>query len=374
MQYITKPKSHYDNPDEKLSKVGCTVPFTHYEIHSGGNVSACCYSWLPVWVGNTFTDTAEEILNNSKRLRLQEDMKKGCFDDCNDQCPQLNSYLHDVKDKMRYWAIVPLEQLQERLDSKPEIHVYFSYDLSCNLQCPSCRNELILWKPDDPNDWNGQRIAQIHVKVKELVALLLAQGNRVSLSITGSGDPFARPLYWDYLVELASNQINPNLRVNLQTNGVMMTRQNWDLIKPLWNHVNYINLSVDAATEATYKIVRKNGNFKRLKKNIDDLDQMIMDGCFPNMHTWQTNIVVQRDNYRELKQFVEWQLTLKSKPRIWTNLLAQWYHMNDETFNKMAIWTDSHPNRGELLEIMRDPIFKNPQLNLGNLNSMLPKD
>ena len=57
------------------------------------------------------------------------------------------------------------ENLDKKID-ETTMHVGFSYDLSCNLQCPSCRDGLIMWDPYDPEDSNGQRVRQIHEKVK----------------------------------------------------------------------------------------------------------------------------------------------------------------------------------------------------------------
>ena len=368
IQYITQPKSLYPaDAESRLSKFACMVPFKHIEIHTRGQVSACCWTWLPTWVGNLLTDSAEDVINNLDRKQIQDDMRCGNFSHCNDQCPQLNSFLNNQTD---YWDLVPKDNLDHRLKSAT-MNVGFSYDLSCNLQCPSCRDNLIVWKPDDPNDEDGQRIKLIHNKVKDLVNILLTQHQLVNLNITGSGDAFASPLYWGYLLELASKPVPSNLRINLKTNGVMMTEENWNDIKPLWPIIEFVEVSVDAATENVYKIVRKNGNFKKLKKNLDVFDQLVYDGCFPRLNGWQTNIVVQRDNYKDLKAFVEWQLTFKSKPKIWTNLLAQWGHLSNERFEKMAVWQSNNPNRSELVKILKDPIFRNTQLKLGNLTSLL---
>lgn len=58
----------------------------------------------------------------------------------------------------------------------------------------------------------------------------------------------------------------------------------------------------------------------------------------------------------------------------WTNLIAQWHHMSDEEFKDMAIWQDENPMQAELIEILKDPIFKNPKIKLGNMSSLVPKD
>ena len=90
-----------------------------------------------------------------------------------------------------------------------------------------------------------------------------------------------------------------------------MTKENWYAIKSLWPNIIRVLISVDAATEDTYKIVRKNGNFKKLQRNLIDFDELVDSKNFPNLINWQTNFILQRDNYKELKDFVAWQLTFK---------------------------------------------------------------
>lgn len=367
MPHFKIKKEHEYIKIHELKDHACTVPFKHIEIHTSGSISACCHTWLPVWVGNLLTESVDEVINNGIRKEVQSLMRQGDFRLCNDHCPQLSTFLNGGTD---YWDIVKLDELDPKLNWTA-MHVGFSYDLSCNLQCPSCRDGLIMWDPYDKEDINGQRVRQIHEKVKELVSVLATQHSTVSLNITGSGDAFASPIYWEYLVELAEKGIPDNVVINLKTNGIMMTEENWLKIKPIWKNINYIEVSVDAATEEAYKIVRKNGNFKRLKNNLDTLDRLVVEGSFPNLYKWQSNIIIQRDNFRDLKPFMEWQLSYESKPVIWTNLLAQWGHISDERFKGMAVWQDGHVNREELIEILKDPIFKNPQIKLGNMSSLV---
>jgi len=350
---------------ERLSKVGCTVPFKTIEIHGSGQISLCCYTWLPEFCGNILTDSPQQILDNARRQEILQGMRQGRFDHCTDHCPRISSFLtsgfnHYIKPLADFDAAV----------NKAFYHIYLTYDASCNLQCPSCRKGLIVHKPNDQNNPAVQKLLAIHHKVKQLIQLLLDQGHAVQLNITGSGDPFASPLYWNYLLELAAQPQDPRLTLALCTNGVLMTAANWQSIRSLWPHIASISVSIDAATEATYKVVRKNGNFDQLKQNLDHLDQMIADGNLPNMHTWTNNFIVQRDNFRELQQFIEWQLTYKSLKLIWTNLIAQWNHLTDEEYRDMAIWQQDNPHRAELVDMLRDPVFDNPRIWLGNLSTL----
>ena len=351
--------------DLRLSKVGCMIPFRTIEIHYLGQISLCCYTWLPEFCGNILTDSPHEILENVKRQEILQGMRQGRFDHCTDHCPRISQFLTEGHNP----DIVPLEDL-DRLLHQAVYHVYFTYDDSCNLECPSCRKHLTVHKLNDRNNPTAVRLEQIHDKVKQLVQLLLDQGNRVQLDITGSGDPFASPIYWNYLKELAAAPVHHNLWIGLQTNGIMMTEKRWQEIQPLWPHIHNINVSIDAATAETYKIVRKGGNFDVLVANLDYLDVMIARGDLPILSTWVNNFIVQRDNFRELKQFMEWQLGYKSMTTAWTNLIAQWSHLSDDEYRDMAIWQQGNAHRSELVEILKDPIFDDPKVYLGNMSTL----
>ena len=369
VNFVVNPSVNQEVADAKLAKMSCTVPFKRFTILRNGRVVACCLNWLPVDMGNLLTDTVEEIINNPAKLKIQDNLRKGIFSDCTDHCHHLSAFLSNKTD---VWPIIPIEALDRSLQNSKMI-IQFSYDLSCNLQCPSCRDKLIYWDPEDENDINGQTIKKIHERVKELVNVLLERGDRVLLQITGSGDPFASPLYWNYLLELASKPVHKNISIQLDTNGILMTEENLIKIKPLWSHISRINFSIDAATENTYKIIRKNGNFTKLQKNLNMLDELIAQGSFPNLTGWQTNFIVQQANYKELEEFVAWQLSLKSKPQISLSLIEHWFHMSNDKFKSMAIWNTIHPERAKLIEILKNPIFKHTQIR-GNILGVISEE
>jgi len=363
-EFILKQASKYPNISN-LAKHSCTKMFTNFEIDYYGDVRICCKTWMPEPVGNLLEQSASEIINSQKIKGMLFDMRQGGFGYCNDLCPTLNDFLHD---KSQFY-IVPKTEVDNQIKGQ-SIVVNFSYDPSCNLQCPSCRSELLMVDPINPTDPRELHILQVHEKVKLLVDELLSTGRIITLSITGSGDPFAGNIFWNYLKDLSSKTVPANLRIQLVTNGTLMTEKRLLEIKSLWPHITNASVSIDAATEETYKVVRKNGSFNNLKKNLIHFDSLIMSGAFPRWQGWQTNFIVQRDNFREMKEFVEWQLTYLSRPVIWLHLIAQWYHIPDEKFKVMAIHLDGHDFKNDLVEIIKDPVFSNTQVRMGNLNSI----
>jgi hypothetical protein len=136
-----------------------------------------------------------------------KDMDNGEFTNCNDHCPFISAMLSDKQESVNF--IVPLSKLPSNKKNRPMV-INFSYDRSCNLQCPSCRDSLILYKVGE-----NEQLVNIHVGVEKLVDYLLSQDETVVLNITGSGDAFASPTYWQYLKTLSTKNPGNNLKIKL---------------------------------------------------------------------------------------------------------------------------------------------------------------
>jgi MoaA/NifB/PqqE/SkfB family radical SAM enzyme len=356
MHYVIKSADQYIVPESKLASYGCYRISKYIEIHPSGDISVCCFSWLPKMFGNVLTDTPEEILTNFNRVSLINDMDKGKFTECNDHCPFINSILNG---KRTPGYIVPLPMLQHEKARQP-IVINFSYDQSCNLQCPSCRNELILFQLDE-----NALITRVHNRVKELIDYLLSRGEKLTLNITGSGDAFASPTYWNYIKNLEPNK---NLSLKLLTNGILMTDARLNDITHLWDNISHINISIDAATNETYSVVRKNGSLDKVKRNLESLNELIKKGSFKQLKQFQTNFTVQRNNYKEIVDFAKWQLEYSHLTSVYFNLVVQWGHLSDYMFHTGFEMPESE--KKELQDLLQDPIFNSPRIILGNLHSI----
>ena len=278
----------------------------------------------------------------------------GVFHYCNDRCPFLNSYLTTGKfnDFIR-----PHEEIISTLDDIP-FEVMLSHEESCNLYCPSCRNGLI---------HHIRPSLKIHTEIIKIINYLVQKEKQVELCITGSGDPFASHLFWNMITDYADNGMTDNLFLSFKTNGVLMDKQRWERIKPIWSHIKTVNVSVDAGFEETYIKIRRGGNWGILNKNLNLLDEMIMNGDFPNLAGWNTNMIIQKGNFRDMKQYILNQLKYASKPLISAIPIIQWGHILDLKFEDMAIWKPTHPQYGEFVDMLQDPIFDNPLFDFQDL-------
>lgn len=342
---------------EKFKKISCTIPFTSFHITRDGNVANCCYYWMPNYVGNILEQTLLEIIESQTSKNMKDSVLDGSFKYCNAEvCPSLIEYAHI--DKLDY-PLVKKEELNN-FDLK-RIVLFMDYDLSCNLFCESCRNQRILHAIDDA----PEELKKIHARLMEQVQELQEAGYRLIIHVTGSGDGFASPFFWSFLKNVKTED---NYTIRLTTNGTLMTREK--LLYPFAQKIDHIEISIDAATEPTYAKVRRGGNFNALKKNLTNLDEMIENRELPNLTFWKMNFVVQADNYHEMIEFAKWALSFKHVEKIWYMIIYDWGHLTKEVFESKAIWKSEHPDHLKLIEVLKDPIFDNPKIIIGNLGGL----
>ncbi len=214
-----------------------------------------------------------------------------------------------------------------------------SQDQSCNLSCPSCRTKLILARKNEQDRLN---------EIFEAVILPLLRDAR-QVKITGSGDPFASGHYRHVLKRLSRREF-PQLRVQLQTNGVLLDRRAWQelgldgLVESVW-------VSIDAARPETYAIVRRGGSFGKLLQNFEFLGALRRQGHIRHL---RLDFVVQALNFREMPEAVDIARAF-GFDRIHFQMIRNWGTFTVAEFDRHFIGSPDHPDYGEFLEVLRHP-------------------
>lgn len=348
-----------------LNKMICAFPFYHFEIHFTGKVYHCCPSWLPTIVGNIKQNTLTEIIHGELSTKIRDSIAKGEFSYCQKEvCP----YLSQVISLNKASNFGPLqigtpETLANSFFTQKKISINLSYDPSCNLRCPSCRNETIIHAEDNI----PQEVQLVHDALEKNLQELQNQNYSIDLNVTGSGDPFASPLYYKLLKNF---EYNPKLNLQLQTNGVLMEERRFTA--PMKKMLQFLAVSIDASTPETYALTRRGGNFEKLKQNLDWIDSAIRAKEFPRLDHYKINFIVQKDNYQEMTSFARWILSYPSVNEIWFNLIADWGHLSKQDFSQRAIWQKEHPEHSRFIDAANDPYLRSsPRINIGNLSSFI---
>lgn len=345
-------------PDQGLTGVACAVPRDRIYVQEDGNFYHCCTHWMPYTFGNIKDTTILEYYKSRTYHDVELSVTDGSFKYCDaDICPGLQN--HKVTGAYT-GGLVAVQDLKERtmrdmdLSKQKWLEVTLNYDRSCNLACPSCRNELLLTKHDEALD-------NIHQRTIQSLTELLDDGYKVSLSVTSAGDPFASLRYLDIIKNF--DHPSGNYDFVLVTNGTLLTQARLEYPNIKERAIGFV-VSVDAATKETYSKVRRLGDFDDLTANLKNLDAQMKQGFFARSPLFSTNFVLSAMNFRELPQFVHQMLELESMNSVWINLIADWGHLPN--FNDYAVWMESHPDHDEFLKVMQDPVLKHPKLQATN--------
>lgn len=277
----------------------CKEPFVHADIDLDGDVRLCCDSWHPKVVGNINKNSLEEIWNGNEAQHVRDTIDDQSYKFCKlDVCPVYKSN--------------QLSNKPFKVETNLPKILKFSFDESCNLECPSCRSSRIQHKEGTPNYIKSMNVLN---SIKENYYQLGATQPALFI-ITGSGDPFGSDVFRHFLYELDGRRL-PLLEIGFLTNGVMLTEKTIKKIHKIHNNIKYITISIDCSNEDTYNIVRKGGNFKQLVKNIEYIHSCEYLKNVPICYSF----VVQERNVREMESFADWILSFDNATIRFTRLL-----------------------------------------------------
>jgi radical SAM protein with 4Fe4S-binding SPASM domain len=253
----------------------CAKPFNSLLIDEDGDVMLCqCPSHMPYAIGNIYQDSLQHIWNNSQASIVRQSVADGDFTYCSWQCSELGYLKNSPK------ILPPV------LDFPSSIQI--NLDRSCNLKCPSCREQVIIEK-------NNDRI-QAQIKLFDEIVSWAKQHPSRSLVINpvGSGDIFASHSGLKLLESLQDYPYH-NLKLRIYTNGTLI-KKNQKLLQKIKPLLDGFSISIDASTPETYSLVR-GGSWQDLQDSLQILNDFSV--------RFSVNFVIQKNNYHEIEQFAD---------------------------------------------------------------------
>lgn len=340
----------------------CPKPFNQIDLEEGGVAYTCCSGWLPTPMGNLKQKSLMELWNGETMQRIRESIFDGSFRYCrHDRCPIIqNDSLPTNEEAGRDPLFTRIIEEKSTVLERPPTFINLVNDRSCNLYCPSCRRDRI-------NHTDGPVYEETARLQMRLLEPYLSEPNdqHFTLSITGSGDPFASRVYRELLYSLKGSDF-PNMKIALQTNGVLLTPRNWERMKGVHDNITSIIISMDAATEDTYNITRKGGHWKTLMDNAARMGEIRARGECRDL---RFDFVVQKANFREMNEFVGLSKTLGAD-RAYFSRLLDWGTWPKDMFMEQCVWEPGHPLKDKFTEVLRDPVFDDPFVDMGNMSDL----
>jgi len=353
-------KNRPSDLDANLEGRFCAKPFESIEMQENGSIYLCCPVWVPTRAGNLVSGNAREIWNSERARDIRGAILDGSFAYCNKTlCPEIQAgTLPTIKEaKKDPFVREVIEQKKTVIDGIPRF-LNMSHDRSCNLSCPSCRTQKI----SHVKGMAYNLTKKLHDK---FVGEFLDEPSEqdFTLSVTGSGDPFGSRVFREFLRDFDGAKF-PNMKVNLQTNGVLLNAKEWQRIAGIHPNVNAVIVSFDAARPETYDITRRGGHWGELIKNMEMIGELRREGTVKHL---RLDYVVQDVNFREMEAFVE--LAKRFSPDvIYFSRAAFWGTWTQAEFKEKCVWEPDHPEHGEFVDMISRPVFDDPVVTLGNLS------
>ncbi|TNF27269.1 MAG: radical SAM protein [Deltaproteobacteria bacterium] len=339
----------------------CPRPFEYLELgYPQGDKApcfACCPTWVPTIVGDIGQQSVSDIWNSKEMQNIRASILDESFSYCNHElCPEIRENRLLEKDYLFQESHKEIVKKGLLKTEGPKI-INFSNDRSCNLECPSCRTEKIMWSQGE----EFEKMEEIHQRLLDeaLESLEL-------MIFCSSGDPFASKLYRKLLFELEGSKY-PKLKIQIVTNGQLFTPEAWEKMEKIQKNIDTVYVSVDAATPDTYRVVRKGGELEELIPNLKFLGELRRQG---KISLLQLDFVVQQRNYREMPEFVKLGKEVGAD-KVFFQKVVNWGTWTNEIYEQQAIWKNSHPEHQLFLDVLSHPLLKDSMVKRGNLSDLL---
>jgi MoaA/NifB/PqqE/SkfB family radical SAM enzyme len=317
----------------------CSHPFDNFESYPRGEVRFCCPAWLPVPIGNLERQSAEEIWNSRAAQDIRRSILDGSYRYCSRMhCPKITACaLPKIEglSNQEHRGFVASRRTQ--LARGPR-RLVLNHDRSCNLSCPSCRTKMIVARKPERERMNA---------MADRVLMPLLEHAR-TVHVTGSGDPFGSA-HFRYLLRQIGRKRPPHLRLELQTNGLLLA-QSWGELG-LEGLVQVLYISIDAARPETYAQVRRGGSFERLLDNLAFVAELRRVGKVGRV---RLDFVVQTLNFREMPEAVGL-VRRFGFDGLKFQMIRSWNTYSPDEFAWHNIGSPDHPRFAEFLEVLRDP-------------------
>jgi radical SAM protein with 4Fe4S-binding SPASM domain len=285
----------------------CSQPFDTLQIDSDGDVQLCdCQLHMPYSIGNIYQNSLQEIWLGDQAEQVRQSVRDEDFTYCNWACSVLTTLPN------RPIAIPPVSEFPSTIK--------IDLDRSCNLKCPSCREDTIMEK-------NSLKITKQIAIFEEIKQWALENPRRqFVISPMASGEIFASHSGLIFLKSLIDYPGN-NLQLEITTNGTLINR-NRALLLNLKHLLKNFSISIDAATPETYALVR-GGDWSELQLGLEFLhDQLNLPMTL--------RFCIQKNNWHEIEQFAE--LAGKFHAAISYQKLLDWGHWTIDWWHKNNVF------------------------------------
>lgn len=322
--------------DHPIKRVDCRRPFEYVNVGVGGNLTHCCFQWLPKYVGNILdeNDGCDSIISRIIRVSFMNCTYSFCNSIC---CPEMS------KEREKLYSDQQVNEgvyLQEQHIKDVDV----AFDNTCNLFCESCRTDYLIDKTNEPYE-----IAR-NVKNK-----LVPIAER--MTVAGNGEVFLSKAYQSLF-----EKNYPNLQLIVLSNGNLFSPEKWKLLEGKYKSV-HLMFSIDAASKETYEKVRRGGKWENLIRGLRTASELRKKG---DIARFVIRFVVSSQNYMEMPAFVNLGIEMGCDCVNFTRI-ENWGTFSEDEFSKMSMFIGDTP-KPEMRNILKLPIMNHSIVTYSNIS------
>jgi MoaA/NifB/PqqE/SkfB family radical SAM enzyme len=332
--------------DGYLLERTCRHAFERFDVDEAGGVMVCCGHWMPdTKIGNLFTDSAEEIINSQTAQDIRRSVIDGSFHYCDVvKCPLISGDLLQRKDEVTDPTLRRgIDENEFRIDAPA--HMVFAFDQTCNLSCPSCRTRLI----SDKKETRDRKAEMVEQKIIPLLH------TAKSLMLNVAGEIFASKSSRALLARLNRRDF-PDLKLEIISNGTLFTEEEWNKFPNVHDMTQIVRVSIDGVKKETVESLRRGLQFETFQQNMRFISTLRSRGI---IETFRISFSYQVENFREMPDFVRYGKSLGCDAVLFEKLENLGAYSTEE-YKGRAVHKRDHPLHGEFLEIIKDPLLRDP--------------
>lgn len=328
----------------------CSAPWSEITIDDNGYIFACsCNGYVKKPIFNILeVNSKEEFKKLLQNNIMKDSILNGSYSLCNGiVCPNIQDNILLKKQTIFF------KNSKEELDSIILKNILMQVDESCNLQCPTCRNNIIMHK----NNQKTTKLKKILDKIEEYIFNNYKQN--LYFRIVGNGELFSSNVMLPWFLNFDFEKYS-NINFDLHTNATLISRYEDFLLKNV-KRLRIIEVSTDAGTPETYEIVRKNGKWENFIKGLDTVKKLKNTN---NEISFNNSFVISSLNYKDIPYFLQLVKKYDSNPIFYKVL--RWT-MDEEKFNSLNIFSPKHQNHNDFLKLLEDINLKNYASSIFNI-------
>lgn len=322
----------------------CRSPFEYVHIQANGDVYPCCPSKFGKTIGNLNHQTLAEVWSSPEAEEARASMLDGSHRFCNAEACEYLRGAQANGEALAPQELVAWSRAKGLLDAGASPAVAnFGFDRACNLACSYCRTSR--FQPDaedermvaaiDANIFGGSAPAEL----RRIVFL-------------GEGDPFDSRLCREKLRTYDWGR-HPQLRIKIQTNGLLLNPAMWRSIAASHQAIDWISVSVDAASAQTYR-ANRGGDFRTLRRNLAFIGNLRAIG---RIDRFCVNFLVQANNFREMPDFVRLGLEMGCD-QVEFQRLENWGTYTEAQYRERAVHEPFHSDHEVFLQVLSDDVLR----------------